>query len=206
MAQKFCDNLKEESLSQTYRKVLWIIIAINAAMFVVEYTAGIYSSSKALEADSLDFLGDTFTYAITLFVLGRSLRLRASAALIKGVILGLLGLWIFASTIYRVFTESAPTAEIMGGVGLLALAANMVSVLLLLKHREGDSNIRSVWLCSRNDAIGNIAVILAGIGVFLTKNFWPDLIVAAVLASLFLHSAFLIARQALVELGQNKAM
>lgn len=192
---KSCYKNDNIPVTQKFRQVLWIIIAINAVMFAVEFGSGVFAKSKALEADSLDFLGDTITYAITLFVLGHSVKVRAGAALVKGLSLGGFGLWILGTAIYRAFGDGLPTAEIMGGIAVLALTANMVSVLLLLKHREGDANIRSVWLCSRNDAIGNLAVIIAALAVKATNTFWPDVIVAIILASLFLHSAFLIIRQ-----------
>ena len=126
-------------------------------MFFIELGAGIAASSKALQADALDFLGDTLTYAISLYVIGHSLRWRARAAMFKGFTLGALGLWVLGSTVYQVFVLQVPEATVMGAVGFMALAANVISVLLLLKYRDGDANVRSVWLCSHNDAIGNVA-------------------------------------------------
>jgi Co/Zn/Cd efflux system component len=187
--------------SPAYLRVLWAVIAINASMFVVEMASGIAAGSMALQADALDFLGDTATYAISLYVIGRPARVRASAALLKGISLGALGLWVLGATIYRVFVLGVPDGLVMGGVGLLAFAANVASVLLLLRYRDGDANVRSVWLCSRNDALGNLAVVLAASGVIATGTGWPDLLVAGVMASLFLSSATSIVRQALGELG-----
>ena len=139
------------------------------------------------------------TYGISLAVIEASLRARTNAALFKGVSLLLMGLWVFGSTVYRVFYVGVPTAEIMGVVGLLALLTNLASVLLLVRYKDGDANVRSVWLCSRNDAIGNVAVMLAALGVWGTATGWPDLIVATIMAGLFLSSAFQIVRQALEE-------
>lgn len=201
MAGCGCDsNIQFDGLSDRYKKVLWIVIAINVIMFLVEFTASVISGSMALRADALDFLADSFTYTITLLAIGHSLRWRASAALFKGLTLLALGVWVFGSTLYRVFILGVPSELIMGSVALVAFCANLVSALLLLGYRNGDSNVRSVWLCSRNDAINNLAVMLAAGAVFLTRSHWPDLIVAFVMASLFLHSAFLIIRQALGEL------
>jgi Co/Zn/Cd efflux system component len=171
-------------------------------MFVVEMTAGAFAGSKALQADALDFLGDTVTYAISLYVIGMSLRVRATAALVKGLSLGAMGLWVLGSTAYQVLVLGVPSATVMGAVGFLALAANLASVLLLMRFKDGDANVRSVWLCSRNDAIGNVAVVVAAAGVFLTGTAWPDLVVAALMAGLFLWSAVQIVRQAATEMQQ----
>jgi len=188
-----------DGLTPGFRRALWAVIAINGTMFLVEVTAGALAGSRALQADALDFLGDTATYAMSLFVLGMSLRTRATAALLKGLSLAVMGSWVLGSTVYQILVLGLPRAEVMGAVGLLALAANLGSVLLLLRYREGDANVRSVWLCSRNDAIGNGAVLLAALGVWLSGTAWPDLIVAAVMAALFLWSALQIVRQALDE-------
>ncbi len=198
------DDVPFEGLSRQFKTVLWIIIAINIVMFVVEMGASIPSESMALRADALDFLGDSFTYTITLLAIGHSLHWRASAALFKGMTLAGMGLWVFGSTVYRVFVLGLPNEFIMGSIALVAFAANMTSALLLLKFRNGDSNVRSVWLCTRNDVIGNLAVMVAAGGVYLTETQWPDLLVALLMASLFLHSALLIARQALSELQKEK--
>jgi Co/Zn/Cd efflux system component len=189
-----------EGLSADYKRRLWLVIAINAAMFVVEMGAGALAGSQALQADALDFLGDSLTYGISLAVIGATLRVRAWAAFAKGVSLTVMGLWVLGSTGYHVLVLGIPRAEIMGLVGFLALAANVVSVLILVKYKDGDSNVRSVWLCSRNDAIGNVAVMLAAVGVWQTATGWPDLIVAAIMAGLFLSSSFQVLRQSLREI------
>ena len=188
-----------EGLSPDYKRRLWAVIAINAVMFAVEMVAGHLAGSRALQADALDFLGDTLTYGMSMAVIGASLRVRASAALIKGFSLLAMGLWVFGSTIYTVFVLGVPQAQIMGAIGFLALAANVASVLLLVKYKDGDANVRSVWLCSRNDAIGNVAVMLAALGVWGTQTGWPDVIVAALMAGLFTWSAVQILAQGLSE-------
>jgi Co/Zn/Cd efflux system component len=185
-----------DGASKDFRRVLILVIAINGAMFVTEILAGIAAGSLALQADALDFLGDTATYAISLAVIGMPLLVRARAALLKGISLAFMGLWVFSSTLYHVLSTGVPQAEVMGMVGFLALLANLASVLLLLKYRDGDSNVRSVWLCSRNDAIGNIAVMLAASGVWASGTAWPDLAVAGIMAGLFLWSSLQIIRQA----------
>ncbi len=189
-------DAKFDGVSYEFKRALWAVIAINGAMFVVEMAAGAFSGSKALQADALDFLGDTVTYAISLYVIGMSLKVRATAALVKGLSLAAMGVWVFGSTLYHVLVLGVPSAEIMGGIGLLALAANLASVWILMRFKDGDANVRSVWLCSRNDAIGNVAVILAAVGVYLTGTAWPDLIVAALMAGLFLWSSVQIIKQA----------
>jgi Co/Zn/Cd efflux system component len=158
--------------------------------------AGHLARSQALQADALDFLGDTVTYGLSLAVIGATLRTRATAALFKGVSLSVMGAWVLGSTVYHVLVLGLPRAEIMGVIGLLALAANITSVLLLMRYKDGDANVRSVWLCSRNDAIGNIVVTGAAGAVWWTASAWPDLIVAALMAGLFLSSAVQILRQA----------
>ncbi len=198
-----CDcgnNLKFNGISQQYKRVLWTVIAINVAMFIVEMGASVASGSMALRADALDFLGDSLTYSITLLAIGHSIQWRASAAIFKAITLMVMGLWVMGSTLHRVFVLGVPNELIMGTVASAALGANTISALLLLKFRNGDSNVRSVWLCSRNDAIGNLAVLIAAGFVHQTQTQWPDLVVAFLMAALFLHSASLIIRQALAEL------
>jgi Co/Zn/Cd efflux system component len=188
-----------EGLSADYKRRLWLVIAINAAMFLVEMTAGQLAGSQALKADALDFFGDAVTYGLSMAVIGASLRTRATAALAKGVSLLVMGLWVFGSTVYTVFFLGLPVAEVMGIVGFLALIANLASVLLLVRYKDGDANVRSVWLCSRNDAIGNVIVMIAALGVWGTATGWPDIAVAAIMAGLFLSSAFQIVQQGLAE-------
>ncbi|MFG1495925.1 cation transporter [Saccharospirillum sp. HFRX-1] len=189
-------NLGFDGQSKAYRRVLWVIIAINALMFGVEMLAGALAGSQALQADALDFLGDSLTYGLSLVVIGRSLRSRTRVAMIKGVSLALMGIWVLGYTLYQVTVLGVPHATTMGFIGVLALAANLISVALLMRYRDGDANVRSVWLCSRNDAIGNLAVIAAAIAVGFTHSAWPDLLVAALMATLFLRSALQILRQA----------
>lgn len=185
-----------DGVSADYKRRLWLVIAINAGMFAVEMSAGQMAGSQALKADALDFLGDALTYGISLAVIGASLRTRSLAAMGKGISLLLMGLWVFGSTVYSVFYIGVPQAQIMGSIGFMALAANLTSVMILVRYKDGDANVRSVWLCSRNDAIGNVAVMIAALGVWGTSSGWPDLIVAGIMAGLFLSSAFQILVQA----------
>ena len=189
------ENTTFEGLSPDYKRRLWAVIAINATMFAVEMTAGQMARSQALQADALDFFADAVTYGISLAVIGASIRVRTTAAAAKGISLFLMGLWVFGSTIWRVFYNGVPEAPIMGVIGLLALAANLLSVLLLVNYKDGDANVRSVWLCSRNDAIGNVIVMIAALGVWGTATAWPDLAVAAIMAGLFLSSSVQILQQ-----------
>jgi Co/Zn/Cd efflux system component len=186
-------------MNPRYKLILWTVIGINGAMFLGEMIAGQLAGSQALRADALDFLADTVTYGLSLAVIGASLRTRATAALAKGVSLSLMALWVFGSTVYQTFVLGLPKAEIMGIVGVLALAANLASMLLLRPYKDGDANVRSVWLCSRNDAIGNVIVMLAAVAVWRTATAWPDLLVAAIMAGAFLTSSMQILRQAWAE-------
>jgi len=201
-----CDQqIKFDGMSAAYRRALWLVIAINAVMFMVEIAAGLAAQSQALKADALDFLGDTATYTISLLVIGRSLQLRSRAALIKGLSLAAFGLWVAAATLYRVWTGAVPDAPVMSLIAVLAFAANLTSALVLMKYKDGDANVRSVWLCSRNDAIGNLAVLAAAGGVWALASRWPDLIVAALMSGLFLSSAWQIITQALAEHREGAA-
>jgi len=192
-----------DGMDPRYKRVLWAVIGINGGMFLIEMIAGQLAGSQALKADALDFLGDTITYGLSLAVIGASLRTRATAALFKGLSLSVMALWVFGSTVYQTFILGVPSAEVMGIIGILALAANLGSVVLLLPYKDGDANVRSVWLCSRNDAIGNVVVMCAALGVWGTATAWPDLIVAAIMAGIFLSSSVQILRQAWSEYRQG---
>lgn len=192
-------NTSFDGVSAEYKRRLWLVIAINAVMFGVEMTAGQVAQSQALQADALDFAADALTYGISLAVIGASIKVRSTAAMAKGISLLLMGLWVFGNTIYRVVYIGVPEAGVMGVIGFLALIANLASVLILVKYKDGDANVRSVWLCSRNDAIGNVAVMIAALGVWGTSTGWPDLIVAGIMAGLFLTSAVQIIKQARAE-------
>jgi Co/Zn/Cd efflux system component len=206
MSQHCCGHdATFDGVSADYKRRLWLVIAINAAMFAVEMGAGALAGSRALQADALDFFGDAATYGISLAVIGASLRVRAIAAMAKGISLTLMSLWVFGITTYHVFVLGVPRAEVMGVVGVLVLAANLASVLILMRYKDGDANVRSVWLCSRNDAIGNVAVMIAALGVWGTASRWPDLIVAAIMAGLFITSSVQILRQAVRELRSDTA-
>lgn len=183
-----------------WRRVLWAVLGINAAMFLVEVGAGLAAGSASLQADALDFLGDAANYAISLFVVGMALHYRASAALAKGTTMGLFGLWVVGTVIWHAWHGTLPSAFTMGAIGLAALVANAVSFGLLWKHRDGDANMRSAWICTRNDVLGNLAVLLAAGGVFGTGTGWPDVIVAAVMASLAIQGATTVIRYSLGEL------
>lgn len=189
-----------------WRRAVWVALVINLAMFGVEIYAGVTAESAALKADALDFLGDSANYAISLGVAGMALTWRARAAMLKGASLLVLGLWVMGSTAYAAVAGTLPEAATMGIVGGLALAANVAVALILYRFRSGDANMRSVWICSRNDAIGNLAVVAAAFGVFGTGSGWPDLIVAAILATLGISGGIQIMRQAGGELrGTRKS-
>ena len=183
-----------------WRRAVWIALIVNATMFGAEIFAGVTAHSAALKADALDFLGDSANYAISLGVAGMALAWRARAAMLKGATLFALGVWVIASTGYAAFAGTLPHAETMGIVGGIALAANVAVALILYRFRTGEANMRSVWICSRNDAIGNVALVAAALGVVGTGSGWPDLIVAAILAALGISGGIQIMRQAASEL------
>jgi Co/Zn/Cd efflux system component len=187
------------AVDSRYRRILMVAFAINLTMFFVEIVSGWLAGSTALQADALDFFGDAANYGISLFVLASGLRVRAGAALFKGGTMAIFGLWVMGSTAWHAWSGTLPRAEIMGGIGLLALAANGTVTALLYAYRQGDANMRSVWLCSRNDSIANIAVIIAASGVFVTATHWPDIAVAAIIGGLNLSGAFQVIRRARLE-------
>jgi Co/Zn/Cd efflux system component len=183
-----------------YRIVLWAVLAINAAMFAVEVAAGLAAGSASLQADALDFLGDAGNYAISLFVVGMALRYRAMAALLKGATMGVFGLWVLGVTAWHIWHGTVPQAFTMGAVGTAALLANATSFGLLWAYRGGDANMRSAWICTRNDVLGNLAVLLAALGVLGTGAGWPDVTVAAIMAGLALQGAWVVINQSWSEL------
>ena len=183
-----------------YRRVLWVSLFINGGMFIVEILSGLAAGSVALQADALDFLGDAANYGISLFVIGMAIRYRAMAALFKGVAMAAIAVWVIGSTGYNIINQTLPDAMTMGVVGIAAFIANATVFLLLWAYRHGDSNMRSVWICTRNDVVGNLAVVLASIGVFGTGTGWPDIIVASIMAFLGIQGAWVICRQAYAEI------
>jgi Co/Zn/Cd efflux system component len=191
--------------SPAYRRVLWVALALNAAMAVVELAAGWQAGSLALWADSADFIADAANYAVSLMVLTSTLALRARVAWVKGAAMGLIGAAVLAKAVWAAWHGVPPQALTMGVVGVLALAANVIVALMLYAWREGDANMRAVWLCSRNDALGNIAVVAAAGAVAWSGTAWPDLAVAAVMALLALSSARVVMRQARGELRSAAA-
>ncbi|MDP8919171.1 MAG: cation transporter, partial [Pseudomonadota bacterium] len=186
--------------NQAYRRVLWAVLGINAAMFLAEIGAGLAAGSASLQADALDFLGDAGNYAVSLFVVGMALRYRAMAAVAKGATMAAFGLWVIGITAWHAVHGTLPHVFTMGVVGVTALAANAASFGLLWAHRGGDANMRSAWVCTRNDVLGNLAVLLAALGVFGTGAGWPDLVVATIMAGLALQGAWMVLRQSLAEL------
>ena len=191
---------KDQSQNPVFRKVLWIALLVNLLMFFVEIIASHIGDSMSLQADALDFFGDAANYAISLFVLGMALHMRARASVVKGVTMGLFGLWVLGAASYRAFSGSEPEPMIMGTIALMALVANMSVAVMLYRFRKGDSNMQSIWLCSRNDAIGNVAVLIAAVGVTATASRWPDLMVAIIIASLSLSAAYTILKLAFQEM------
>lgn len=183
-------------VTPAYKRALWIVVLLNAGYGVVEIVGGFIAGSQALKADALDFLGDGMISLLGLVAVGWGLTARAKAAMLQGIFLGLLGAGVLITTAYRVLVLQQPEAKLMGILGLIALAVNVAAAVVLLPHRHGDANVRAVWLFSRNDALGNVAVVIAALLVAWTQTAWPDLVVAVIIAGLFLRSAFSIIRDA----------
>ena len=195
-----CSSATPISQSPRYRRVLWVALFVNALMFAVELTGGLHAGSVSLLADAVDFFGDAANYAVSLLVLGMALQWRARAALLKGLSMGAFGVFVLARAAWSARTGTLPEPVTMGAIGALALVANVVVAVMLYAWRDGDANMRSVWLCSRNDALGNLAVMAAALGVFGTASAWPDLAVAVVMGVLALSAARSVVGQALAEL------
>ncbi len=186
-----------------FRRALWVALVINALMFVIEIAGGVKSGSVSLLADAVDFAGDAANYGISLTVLSLGLIWRARAALVKGLTMGAFGVFVLGRALWGAWQGIPPEPLVMGAVGLLALFANGLVAVLLYTYRDGDANMRSVWLCSRNDAIGNVAVMLAAAGVFGTGAGWPDFVVASIMAGLALSAGVAVVRQARQELQET---
>jgi Co/Zn/Cd efflux system component len=189
-----------EALRDRQSSTLKIVLGINAVMFFVELTAGLLAGSVSLIADSLDMLGDALVYGFSIYVVARGARMKAKAAFLKGGIMAAFGLFVFGQAMYKIIIPYIPVFETIGVIGVLALAANSICLLLLWRHRADDINMSSVWLCSRNDIIANISVLCAAVGVWLTSSGWPDILVGLALAALFLRSALFVLRGAMMEL------
>jgi len=193
-------------VTPAYKRALWVVVLLNIGYGVVEIVGSFLAGSQALQADALDFLGDGLISFLGLIAVGWGFAARAKAALLQGIFLGVLGLGVLVSTIYRVFVTHQPESLLMGGFAIAALVVNVLAVLVLIPHRKGDTNMRAVWLFSRNDAIGNLAVVIAAAFVWWTRTPWPDLIVALAIAVLFLQSALAIIRDARQDLSQTRRM
>ncbi len=191
-----------QSADPRYRRILWIALALNAVMFVVELSAGLASGSISLLADSIDFFGDAANYAVSLAVLSMALAVRSKAALFKAACMLAFGVFVLLKAAWVAKNSAVPEALTMGVVGFLALCVNLGVAAMLYAYREGDANMQSVWLCSRNDAISNIAVMIAALGVFGTASAWPDLFVAAIMGVLAIHSAVAVFKSARKELKE----
>ncbi len=202
MAKECCDSgcSSNQLLTPRYRKILWIALVVNFSMFLVEVFSGFNAHSVSLMADAIDFFGDAMNYGISLAVLSMSLMWRARAALFKGLTMGAFGLFVLASAVWSLIHGKVPEPYTMGIIGMLALVANVSVAIMLYAYREGDANMQSVWLCSRNDAIGNVAVMLAALGVFGSGSSWPDLLVAAIMASLGISAATQVIKKAQAEM------
>lgn len=197
-------SVEKPPLDPRYRRILWIALVVNAAMFAVEMASGWRAGSVSLLADAVDFFGDAANYGLSLFVLGMAAVWRSRAALAKGVAMGVYGVVVLGAAGYNLTTGVVPEHATMGFVGTIALLANLLVAGLLFSFRNGDANMRSVWLCTRNDVIGNIAVLFAALGVFGTGAGWPDIIVAAIMAILGLTAAQTVIRQARAEMSAGK--
>jgi len=197
------DHNAKPAVDPRYRRALWVALVLNALMFFVEFAASWSSGSVSLLADSIDFFGDAGNYAISLAVLGMAVTARARAALFKAACMGLFGIIVLGRALWSFGQGVPPEAATMGAVGFAALAVNLGVAVMLYRFRSGDANMRSVWLCTRNDAIGNLAVMAAALGVFGTGSAWPDLLVAGFMAALALSGAWAVVRQARGELDPH---
>jgi len=197
-----CEAKAEEvgTLRSKHKNVLIVVLVINAVLFVVEAAAGLLANSTALLADSLDMLGDSLVYGFSLYVLWRSPAWKAKAALLKGAIMAMFGAGVLLEVFYKTVSGIVPSAETMGIIGALVLLGNGICFLLLFRHRSDDLNMRSTWLCSRNDIIANLSVLAAALGVKILNASWPDILVGAAIAALFLRSAFTVLRESFLEL------
>lgn len=205
MAGCHCNHdVPNKSYSKKFRNALWIALVLNLSLFFIEVAGGMQSGSASLWADALDFAGDSFNYIISLLALGMSLYWRANAALLKGAMMVLFAALVVGKVIWSYSYGQPPEVMTMSIIGILALVANIISALVLYTFREGDSNMRSVWLCSRNDAIGNVAVLLAALGVFGTQSVLPDLVVAFIMAALGLSGGLQIIKSARAERKQSR--
>jgi Co/Zn/Cd efflux system component len=207
MSAHCCDHdaTAAQANSPRYRKILWVALAVNLAMFAIEIAAGFRSGSVSLLADAIDFFGDAANYGVSLAVLSLGLAWRSRAAMLKAASMLAFGVFVLGRAWWAATQGGAPEALTMGAIGLLALVANVLVAALLYAYREGDANMRSVWLCSRNDAIGNLAVMLAALGVFGTGSAWPDLAVAAVMGGLAIWGGWSVMRQARHELRVSRS-
>ena len=190
----------EMSSDRIDRRILWLVIALNAIMFGVEIVAGLEAGSLSLLADAMDFLGDTASYSLALYVMAKSMRWRAGAALLKGSVMLVFGLWVLSMAVMAIMGLHTPDPITMGAVGVLAFIVNVISALLVFRFSKGDSNLRSVWICSRNDALANVAVVIAASGVFTLQQGWPDIAVALIIAGLALFGSFQVITHALRDL------
>lgn len=206
MSASCCGPSKKAAVDPRWRRALWIALIVNAGMFLAELAAGEIADSRSLQADALDFFGDAANYAISLGVAGLALSWRAKASLVKGATLAALGAYVMIGALVSAFIGASPEPRIMGAVGILALIANVAVALMLYRFRDGESNMQSVWICSRNDAIANIAVVGAALGVFGTGTAWPDLIVAAIMATIGISGGIKIIRLALSELTSERSL
>jgi Co/Zn/Cd efflux system component len=201
-----CEQKAEEikTLRGEHRKVLIVVLVLNAVLFVVEAAAGLLAHSTALLADSLDMLGDSLVYGFSLYVLSRSTGWKAMAAVLKGIVMAAFGIGVLAEAVYKMTAAVVPAAETMGIIGLLVLLGNGICFLLLFRHRSDDLNMRSTWLCSRNDIVANLSVLLAAAGVRIFDSGWPDILVGAVIAGLFLRSALTVLHESFAEMQKLK--
>ena len=202
MAEHCCQHKAKEleKLQKRQAKILWVILVINAVMFVVEFSGGIKAASLSLTGDSLDMLGDALVYGCSLYVIQKGKKAQARSAILKGGIMFLTAIAVFSRATYQLFAQTVPTVSLMSEIGILALVANLICFFLLIRHRNDNINMSSVWLCSRNDIIANTSVLLTAGLVFLTGSFVPDFILGLLLTVVFAQSAAKVLTQARAEL------